>query len=181
MSNVTELLDRNRSFAEQFDAGDLAIRPRMSMIIVTCLDARVDPAYFLGLDLGDAFVVRNAGGRITPAVLQDLAILGALAAGVPGPSAMQLELVVIQHTDCGMARLGDPALQRDVAGRLGLELDAVAAMAITDPVASVRGEIELLRATAGTPDQMVVSGYIYDVTDGSVDQVVAPAPLRAPS
>lgn len=180
MSNMTALLDCNRAFAEQFDAGDLAIRPRMSMIIVTCLDARVDPAHFLGLDLGDAFVVRNAGGRITPAVLQDLAILSALGASVPGPSAMQLELVVIQHTDCGMARLADPAVQREAANRLGLTAEAVAAMAISDPVASVRGEIERLRATAGTPNEMVVSGYVYDVADGSVDRIVAPAPLRAP-
>jgi carbonic anhydrase len=181
MSNVTELLDRNRSFAEQFDGGDLAVRPRISMIIVTCLDARVDPAHFLGLELGDSLVVRNAGGRITPAVLQDLVILGVLAATVPGPSGMQLELAVIQHTDCGMARLADPATRQMAATRLSLTEEEVAAMAIPDPAASVRGEIERLRTTAGTPDQMVASGYVYDVADGSVEEIVAPAPLRAPS
>lgn len=179
MSNMTELLDRNHRFAELFDVGDLAIRPRMPMIIVTCLDARVDPAHFLGLELGDALVVRNAGGRITPAVLQDLVILGVLAATVPGPSGMQLELVVIQHTDCGLARLADPATRQMAAERLSLMEEEVAAMAITDPAASVRREIERLRATAGTPDQMVVSGYVYDVADGSVGQIVPPAPLRA--
>jgi len=114
MTDLTALLDRNQSFAEQFDAGDLPIRPRMSTIILTCLDARVDPAHLFGLGLGDALVIRNAGGWITPAVLRDLrdlAILGVLAANMPGPSAMQLELVVVHHTDCGMARLANPAIQ----------------------------------------------------------------------
>ncbi len=86
MTNLTALLDRNRSFAEQFDAGDLAIRPRMSTILLTCLDARVDPAHLFGLGLGDALVIRNAGGWITSAVLRDLAILGVLAGNMPGPA-----------------------------------------------------------------------------------------------
>ncbi len=180
MTDLTALLDRNQSFTEQFDAGDLAIRPRMSTIILTCLDSRVDPAHLFGLELGDALVIRNAGGWITPAVLRDLAILGVLAANImPGPSAMQLELVVVHHTDCGMARLANPAIQQQAADRLGLTVDEVAAMAITDPATSVRADIERLRATPGTPDQLVVSGLVYDVADGTVTQVVAPAPLRA--
>ena len=177
--SFTALLDRNQSFAEQFDAGDLAIRPRMSTIILTCLDARVDPAHFFGLGLGDALVIRNAGGRITPAVLRDLAILGVLAANMPGPSAMQLELVVVHHTDCGMARLANPAIQQQAADRLGLSVDEVAAMAITDPAKSVQDDIERLRQTPGTPDQLVVSGFVYDVKNGTINQVVPPAPLRA--
>ena len=177
--SFTALLDRNRSFAEQFDAGDLAIRPRMSTIILTCLDARVDPAHLFGLGLGDALVIRNAGGWITPAVLRDLAILGVLAANMPGPSAMQLELVVVHHTDCGMARLANPAIQQQAADRLGLTVDEVAAMAITDPARTVQADIERLRATPGTPDQLVVSGLVYDVKNGTINQVVPPAPLRA--
>jgi carbonic anhydrase len=177
--SFTALLDRNQSFAEQFDAGDLAIRPRMSTIILTCLDARVDPAHLFGLGLGDALVMRNAGGWITPAVLRDLAILGVLAANMPGPSAMQLELVVVHHTDCGMARLANPAIQQQAADRLGLSVDEVAAMAITDPAKSVQDDIERLRQTPGTPDQLVVSGFVYDVKNGTINQVVPPAPLRA--
>ncbi len=179
MTDLIALLDRNQSFAEQFDAGDLAIRPRMSTIILSCLDARVDPAHLFGLGLGDAFVIRNAGGWITPAVLRDLAILGVLAANMPGPSPLQLELVVVQHTDCGMARLAKPTIQQQAADRLGLTIDEVAAMAITDPATSVQADIERLRATPGTPDQLVVSGLVYDVVDGTLTQVVAPAPLRA--
>ena len=180
-ADLTTLLDRNRGFAEQFAAGDLKILPRMSTILLTCVDARVDPAHLFGLGLGDAVVIRNAGGRITPAVIGDLGILGVLAAAVsqPGTSPIQPELVVIHHTDCGMSRLANPAIQGQVAERLGLSVDAVSAMAISDPTKSVQDDIERLRHTPGTPDQLVVSGFVYDVSNGTINQVVPPAPLRA--
>lgn len=180
-ADLTMLLDRNQSFAGQFAAGDLKILPRMSTILLTCLDARVDPAHLFGLGLGDALVIRNAGGRITPAVMRDLGILGVLAAAAkqPGTSPMQPELVVIHHTDCGMSRLANPAIQGQAAKRLGLSVDEVSAMAISDPTTSVRDDIERLRRTPGAPDQLVVSGFVYDVSNGTINQVVPPAPLRA--
>ncbi len=178
MADLQNLIERNRSFAEQFEAGDLPIRPRMSTFILTCVDSRVDPAHIFGLGLGDAIVMRNTGGRITPAVIEDLAILGVLGANMPGPSTMQLELVVMHHTDCGMSRLANPAIQQQVAERLGLSVDEVVAMAITDPATSVKDAIERLRQTPGTPDQLVVSGLVYDVKSGTIIQVVPSAPLR---
>ena len=181
-AGLTTLLDRNRSFAEQFAAGDLKVLPRMSTILLTCLDARVDPAHLFGLGLGDALVIRNAGGRITPAVMGDLGILGVLAAAAvnqPGTSPMQLELVVIHHTDCGMSRLANPAIQGQVAKRLGLSVDEVSAMAISDPTTSLQDDVERLRHTSGAPDQLVVSGFVYDVSNGTINQVVPTAPLRA--
>ena len=137
MTDLTALLDRNQTFAGQFEAGDLPIRPRLSTIILTCVDARVDPAHLFGLGLGDALVIRNTGGWITDGVLKDLAILGVLAANWPG--TMQPELVVIHHTDCGMARLATPTIQQQVAERLQLSVDEVAAMAITDPTTTFPG------------------------------------------
>ena len=177
--DLNVLLDRNRSFAEQFEAGDLNIRPRMSTIFLTCVDSRVDPAHLFGLAVGDAVVLRNDGGRITPAVMKDLAILGVLAANFSGTSPVQPELVVMHHTDCGMSRLANPAIQEQVAKKLGLSVDEVAAMAIIYPATSVQEDIERLRQMPGTPDQLVVSGLVYDVKTGRVDQVVPPAPLRA--
>jgi len=176
--SFTTLLDRNRSFAEQFKAGNLPIRPRMSTIILTCVDSRVDPAHIFGLELGDAIVMRNAGGRITPEVMRDLAILGVLAANMPGPSAMQPELIVMHHTDCGMCRLANAAIQRQVAERLGVGVDEAKAMAIIDPTASVQDDIEQLRQTPEMPDQLIVSGFVYDVKNGTINQVAPPAPLR---
>ena len=175
-ADLTTLLDRNRSFAEQFAAGDLKMSPRMSTILLTCLDSRVDPAHLFGLGLGDALVMRNAGGRITPAVMRDLGILSVLAANMPGRA--RPELVVIHHTDCGMSRLAKPAIQEQVAARLGLGMDEVAAMAITDPARTVQDDVERLRHTPGTPDHLVVSGFVYDVSGGTINQVVPPAPLR---
>ncbi len=179
MSDVETLLERNRSFAQKFAGGELTIRPRMSTILLTCVDARVDPAHLFGLGPGDAVVLRNAGGRITPAVMGDLAVLGVLAANMSGNGAMQPELVVIHHTDCGMARLANPPIQQQVAKRLGLSDDEVAAMAVTDPTKTVQADLERLRQTPGTPDALIVTGLVYDVASGTIDQVVAPAPLRA--
>ena len=178
--SFTALLNRNLSFVDQFEAGDLTIRPRMSTIILTCIDARVDPAHLFELGLGDAVVIRNAGGRITRAVMRDLGILSVLAANMPGPGPMQPELVVVHHTDCGLCRLANPIMQKQVAQRLSLSIDEVAAMAITDPDKSVQDDIERLRQTPGTPDQLIVSGFVYDVKNGTINQVVPPAPLRAP-
>ena len=179
MSDVETLLDRNRRFAEQFEGGDLTIRPRMSTILLTCVDSRVDPAHLFELGLGDAVVLRNAGGRITPAVMGDLAILGVLAANMPGNGAMKPELVVMHHTDCGMARLAIPAVQQQVAKRLGLNEDEIAAMAVVDPSKTVQADIERLRQAPGTPDALIVTGLVYDVGNGTIDQVVPAAPLRA--
>jgi carbonic anhydrase len=176
--SFTTLQDRNRSFAEQFKAGNLPIRPRMSTIILTCVDSRVDPAHIFGLGLGDAIVMRNAGGRITSEVMRDLAILGVLSANMPGPSAMQPELIVMHHTDCGMGRLANAAIQRQVAERLGVGVGEATAMAIIDPTASVQDDIEQLRQTPETPDQLIVSGFVYDVKNGTINQVAPPAPLR---
>ena len=179
MADLDTLLDRNRSFAEHFEGRELTIRPRMSTIILTCLDARVDPAHIFGLGPGDAVVIRNAGGRITPAVMGDLAVLSVLAANLPGPGAAQLQLVVIHHNDCGMARLANPAIQQQVAKRLSLSDDEVAAMAVTEPARTVQADIERLRRTPGTPDALIVAGLVYDVGTGTIDQVAPLAPLRA--
>ncbi len=178
-NSFNALMDHNRSFAEQFESGELNIRPRMSTIILTCVDSRVDPAHIFGLGLGDAVVMRNNGGRITPVVMRDFAILGVLAANFSGASAMRPEMVVMHHTDCGMSRLANPAIQQQVAERLGISFDEVAAMAITDPTTSVQEDIERLRNAPGAPDQLVVSGIVYDVSNGTISQVVPPAPLRA--
>jgi len=84
MSDLPQLLEGNRRFTAHFADGELPIRPRLSTIVLTCLDARVDPARLFDLQLGDALVIRNGGGRINPGVLADLAVLGLLTAALPG-------------------------------------------------------------------------------------------------
>ena len=179
MSDLPQLLEGNHRFTAQFADGELPIRPRLSTIVLTCLDARVDPAHLFDLDLGDALVIRNAGGRLNSGVLTDLAVLGLLAAGLPGDKTMTPELVILHHTDCGMSRFADSSAQEALAQRLGIEPDEVATtMAITDPAQSVRDDITRLRNAPGLPDTLVVSGHVYDVGRGTIEQIVAPGPLR---
>ena len=179
MSDLPQLLERNRQFTAHFADGELPIRPRLSTVVLTCLDARVDPAHLFDLQLGDALVIRNGGGRINPGVLTDLAVLGLLSAALPGDKAMTLELVILHHTDCGMSRFADPAAKQALANRLGIESDQVAeTMAITDPAQSVRDDIARLSRTPGLPDTLVVSGLVYDTAHGTVEEIVASAPLR---
>ncbi len=78
MADVQTLVDRNLEFASSFNQGDLVIRPRLSTLVLTCLDARVDPAHLFGLELGDAVVMRNIGGRVTDEVIEHIAIVRAL-------------------------------------------------------------------------------------------------------
>ncbi len=179
MSDLTTLLNQHQTVAQQFDAAHLPIRPRLGTIVLTCLDARVDPAHLFQLELGDALVMRNAGGLVTPAVMRDLGILGVLAANLPGAGGGPPELAVMHHTDCGMGRLAAPPVQQQVAQRLGLSDEEVAAMAVVDPAATVRADIERLRDTPGVPDALVISGLVYDVSTGAIDVIVPAAPLRA--
>lgn len=179
MSDLSQLLEGNRRFSERFADGELPIRPRLSTIVLTCLDARVDPARLFDLQLGDALVIRNAGGRVNPGVLADLAVLGLLAAALPGDRAVAPELVILHHTDCGMSRFADPLAQQALADRLGVSSDQVAeTMAITDPAESVRDDIARLSRMPGPPDALLVSGLVYDTAHGTVQEVVAPMTLR---
>jgi carbonic anhydrase len=150
----------------------------LSTFILTCLDSRVDPAHVFKLELGDAIVLRNGGGWITPAVLRDLAILGALNAALPGGTFGAPQLVVIYHTDCGMGRLANPSMQDQLAQRLGVTVEDVAALAINEPAATLAAAVERLRSTPDTPDQLVVSGLVYDTAADTMTEVVAPASLR---
>src|ERR1700726_3633953 len=129
MTRMTPLLERNEQFARTYTPAALGL-PAAQVLVVTCLDHRVDPAIVLGLQLGDAPVIRNAGGRITPAVIDDLAYLAFLAGEVfagqlAGDSLF--EVAIIHHTQCGTGLLADPDYRRRAAeatGRSDAELEA---------------------------------------------------------
>jgi carbonic anhydrase len=177
MAEITTLQERNRAFASAFSEGDLPMRPRMWAVVLTCFDARVVPASFLGLELGDAFVIRNAGGRVTPVLVEDLAILSSLGAHMPSGAQPPLELILVRHTNCGMVRLAGPPVQQDVAERLGVPEEEVAALAVTDVAATVRADVERLRAMERLPDGLVVSGHVYNVATGVLEEIVPPTTL----
>ncbi len=177
MSDLQTLLERNQQFAGEYESG-LTILPKFFTIILTCVDARIDPAHFLGLELGDALVFRNAGGRVTDDLELDLGVLWMLGAGVGGENFPGLSLAVVQHTDCGLERLAKPELAAALTKRLGLEQAQIDGLVNTDHAQRIREDIERLRKSPLVPKGLIVSGYIYRVEDGTLEEVVAPAPLK---
>lgn len=174
MSNTTTLLNRNRQFASDFAAADLPVIPKLRTVVLTCGDARVDPAHILGLELGDAVVIRNNGGRVTPAVVEELAAMSFMVAKMDGEERGPFEVVIIQHTQCGAERFADPDFQRVLKEQVGVD---VSWSAITDHELSIREDVERLRSAPEVPGYIVVSGYIYDLQNGSIREVIAPAAL----
>ena len=120
MSDIQTLYERNRRFAERFPHASLDIKPKMTIVILSCMDARIDPAHFLGLEPGEAIVLRNAGGRITEEIERDLAILWTMMEQV-ADAPPRLSLAIIHHGDCGLERLADPqSLQMVSKGTVNL-------------------------------------------------------------
>src|SRR5215831_13013427 len=151
MSNLDSLLERNQVFAaQQSTAGTLMpslplALPNVKAIIIGCADMRVDPAHLLGIKPGEAMVMRNIGGRITPGLLEQLGLLGRIGqiAGEIAGGGGEFHIIVLQHTDCGITRLaGDPALAR----YFQMEEGELKSKAVADPRAAVAVDVALLRA-----------------------------------
>lgn len=176
MSDLADLHARNEDFAERFELGHLPIKPNLSTLILTCVDARVDPAHFAGLQLGDALVLRNVGARVTDTAALEVAVLWQLMAMTSGQTPT-LELVIIQHTGCGMARFADPEVGARITDHFGTSA-VVETYAIADSAESIRTDIERLRSNSTVPAELAVSGHLYDVTTGRLSTVVESAPLR---
>jgi carbonic anhydrase len=175
-SVIDVLLERNRAFASEAHEV-LPLPPRLNACVVTCPDPRVDPGEVFGLELGDAAVVRAAGGRISPIVVQQLLFL-AQAGAAAGQQQEGLELILMGHTDCGMAHLLG-AEQRDLlAAFLGCGVEDLDAKAPADPHRGVLVDIEELAANPLIPASLSVTGLVYDVATGLVEVVERRAPLR---
>ena len=114
-TNIDRALERNRAFAAAGGHEGAVVFPNLGLFVITCLDPRVDPAYFLGLDLSDAIVVRNVGGRVTPEVINDVAFIGQIAEAVL-PDGPLFEVAVIHHTQCGAGALADDGFRRTLRG-----------------------------------------------------------------
>jgi carbonic anhydrase len=169
-SAMTPLLGRNEQFARTYTPVPLAL-PAAQVIVLTCLDHRVDPAITLGLRLGDAPVLRNAGGRVTQAVLEEIAYLAFLAQRLAGgqlPGDARFEVAVIHHTRCGTSFLADPGFRRQAAEATGVDEATLHASAVDDPHATVRADVERLLASPLLPAGIGVSGHVYDIETGRV-------------
>ena len=184
MSNLDSMLKRNKDFAaRQSAAGTLMpslprALPNVKAVIIGCADMRVDPAHILGTEPGEAVVIRNIGGRITPGLLEQLALLGRIGqvtGEIPGGGG-EFHLIVLQHTDCGMTRLaGDPDMLKHY---FQIQEGELKAKAVTDPRAAVAVDVAVLRTIPALPGEWRVSGLVYDMATGLVEIVLPPAPIR---
>ena len=185
MNSLDSMLERNKDFAAQQSAEGTLMPslpralPNVKAIVIGCADMRVDPADILGIKPGEAVVMRNIGGRITPGLLEQLALLGRIgevAGEIPGGGG-EFHLIVLQHTDCGITRLaGDPAM---LARYFQIQEGEVKKKTVTDPRAAVTADVALLRAIPAVPSAWLISGLVYDVATGLVEIVEPPALIRA--
>jgi len=174
MAKMTPLLKRNEQFASTYTPGPLG-PPAAQVVIVTCLDHRVDPAIVLGLQLSDAVVIRNTGGRVTPAVINDIAYLAFLAGELfNGQVAAEglFEVAVVHHTQCGTGFLADAGFRHRAAEAIARPEAALEAWAVADPHATVEADVELLLASPLLSPKVSVSGHVYDIATGRVTTVL---------
>ena len=181
MNHLDSMLKHNKDFAaSQSPAREPMPRalPNVKAVIIGCADMRVDPAHVLGIKPGEAVVMRNIGGRITPGLLEQLSMLGRIgevAEAIPGGGG-EFHLIVLHHTDCGITRLAkDTSMLAHYFQIQGREVEA---KSILDPRAAVAIDVAVLRAIPALPGEWLVSGLVYDVATGLVDVVVDPARIR---
>ena len=148
--------------------------PTAQVVIVGCLDHRVDPAIVLGLQLGEAPVIRNAGGRVTQAVIDDIAYLAFLAEQLFGDQVADdlFEVAVVHHTQCGTSFLADPGFRQQAAQATGRPEAALEAAAVADPHTTVRADAGRLLAAPSLSPKVSVSGHVYDIATGRVTAVL---------
>jgi carbonic anhydrase len=158
MSEVQEFQKANAAYASSFSKGNLPMPPGRHVAILTCMDARLDPARFLGLEEGDAHVIRNAGGRASEDALRSLTISEQLL----GTN----EVVVIHHTDCGMLTFSNEDLRKKLKQELNADAEHVDFLPFKDLEQSVRDDVATIKNSPFIPKNIEVSGFIYDVRSG---------------
>ena len=163
MSIVEEIVAANDTYAAGFTKGHLPMPPGRKFAVVACMDARLDPARALGLEEGDAHVIRNAGGRAADAI-RSLVISQRLLGTE--------EVIVVHHTDCGMLTFDNDTMYGICREQLGADASDIDFLPFSDVEQSVRDDVELIRSSPLIPNDMPVTGFIYDVKDGTINQVV---------
>lgn len=162
MSAIADFLEANQSYAENFTKGDKPLPPAKKVAVVACMDARIETGRLLGLEEGDAHVIRNAGGVITDDVIRSLAISQRLLGTE--------EIVLIHHTDCGMLTFKEDAVKAQIEEDTGLR-PPFALEAFTDLEADVRQSIRRIRSSPFVPHKDNIRGFVYDVATGRLNEI----------
>ncbi|KAI5462057.1 carbonic anhydrase [Mariannaea sp. PMI_226] len=161
-SSVTAQLEAaNQIYAADFTGADLPSPPSRKVLVITCMDSRLDPAKVLGLELGDAHVIRNAGGRAIEA-LRSIMISQQLLG--------TREIIVMHHTGCGMQKFSDSEFRTKVRQELNEDVDHMSFLPFADLKQSVSDDVQLLRKSPLVL-KVPITGYIYDVKTGKIEQV----------
>jgi len=162
MSLIDDLLLNNARYADNFDKGELPAPPARKLAVVACMDARLDPHRILGLEEGDAHVIRNAGGVVSDDVIRSLVISQRLLG--------TREIMLIQHTDCGMLTFRDDDVKDEIESDTGLR-PAFALEAFKDLDQNVRQSMARIRVNPFIPHKDRLRGFVYDCATGRLDEV----------
>ena len=163
MGVTDELLRNNEAYASSFDKGDLPLPPGKKVAVLACMDARVNPYGLLGLEEGDAHVIRNAGGVVTDDEIRSLAISQRLLGTE--------EIILVHHTDCGMLTFTDDQFKRQIQDEVGIKPEW-AVEAFEDLDEDVRQSIARIKASPFIRQKQSVRGFVYDVSNGRLREVV---------
>ena len=170
MSTIDDAIKANESYGRGFDLGELAMPPARKLAIVACMDARLTIEPMLGLKTGDAHIIRNAGGIVTEDVVRSLIISQQLLG--------TQEVMIINHTDCGMLTFEDDALRTRLLNSTGkLAVAPARFYAFNDVEQNVREQVQKLRSHPWIPQEYTVRGFVYDVRSGRLKEVTG-AELR---
>lgn len=163
MSYFENFMKANQAYVDLHGTSHLPIKPKTKVAIVTCMDSRLHVAQALGLALGDAHILRNAGGRVTEDMIRSLVI-----------SQQQMgtrEIVVLHHTDCGAQTFKNEEFAAFLNQELGVDVSGQDFLPFTDVEESVREDVALLRQSPLIPDDVEISGAVYDVDTGRMTEV----------
>lgn len=165
MSVTDEVLEANARYAETFDRGNLPAPPARKLAVITCMDARLHPETFLGLDIGDAHMIRNAGGCVSDDALRSLIISSHLL----GTN----EYMVIHHTECGMLSFSNRDLHAKLKNETGADASHIDFLPFSDLEESVRDDVKRIESSPLLPEGITVRGFVYDVHTGRLTEVTA--------
>ena len=157
-----DLMAANRDYAADFESGGFDGVAHAGIAIVTCMDSRIEPLRMLGLDLGDAKIFRNPGGRVTPQALEAL-VLGAHLLNVK-------RVLVVPHTRCAMAANSEDELRQRIAQSTGTDPSWQRFSVVTDQLATLEDDVRKVRAHPLIPEDVAVGGFVYDVDTGLLEQ-----------
>lgn len=164
MSVIDELLENNADYADTFSKGDAPLPPGRNLAIVACMDARLDPHRMLGLEEGDAHVIRNAGGVVSDDAIRSIMISQRLLG--------TREIMLIHHTDCGMLTFRDDDVKDSIEADTGLR-PSFALEAFGDLDQDIRQSIARIKASPFVPNKDHIRGFVYDCATGRLKEVTA--------